>query len=334
MGKNNICVIYDSDENYAKRLMSIINDDNEIPYNAQVFTKEKELDSYLHEKKADVLMISEEAYAYDAGRTGSKTVVLCEEDDDAQEINSREKEELIGVCKYQPSYQLLHTVMRYDRKDIIKRSGMLKVIGVYGFNNTKRILLSLALARVLSESGNTLFISFEVFSCLGNILKSESTENLSDALYAFRQNHNQFHKNIVNAINHCDRLDYIPEADCAEDIADIKPEEICTFVQGIGREMGYSYIVIDIGDCIRMPWDVLGCCDKCYMTLGDDYIENCRIKNLEKYMIEQGMDNIVQSINKVQVELNVDITLDDLWGKLPFNDFYEELKSTLNPGEE
>lgn len=38
MGKNNICVIYDSDENYAKRLMSIINDDNEIPYNAQVFT--------------------------------------------------------------------------------------------------------------------------------------------------------------------------------------------------------------------------------------------------------------------------------------------------------
>ncbi len=40
MGRNNICVIYDSDENYAKRLMSVINDDNDIPYNAQVFTKE------------------------------------------------------------------------------------------------------------------------------------------------------------------------------------------------------------------------------------------------------------------------------------------------------
>ena len=30
MGRNNICVIYDSDENYAKRLMSVINDDNDI----------------------------------------------------------------------------------------------------------------------------------------------------------------------------------------------------------------------------------------------------------------------------------------------------------------
>lgn len=57
MGKNNICVIYDSDESYAKRLMSVINDDNDIPYNAQVFTKENDLDRYLKEKKADVLMI-------------------------------------------------------------------------------------------------------------------------------------------------------------------------------------------------------------------------------------------------------------------------------------
>ena len=63
MGRNNICVIYDSDENYAKRLMSVINDDNDIPYNAQVFTKEHELDKYLQEKEADMLMICEGAYA-------------------------------------------------------------------------------------------------------------------------------------------------------------------------------------------------------------------------------------------------------------------------------
>ena len=56
MGRNNICVIYDSDENYAKRLMSVINDDNDIPYNAQVFTKEHELDKYLQEKEADMLI--------------------------------------------------------------------------------------------------------------------------------------------------------------------------------------------------------------------------------------------------------------------------------------
>ena len=111
MGKNNICVIYDSDESYAKRLMSVINDDNDIPYNAQVFTKENDLDRYLKEKKADMLMISEEAYEYDSDRVGSKTVVLCEEDEDADEINTRKGEDLVGVCKYQPSYQILQSVI-------------------------------------------------------------------------------------------------------------------------------------------------------------------------------------------------------------------------------
>ena len=35
-----------------KRLMSVINDDNDIPYNAQVFTQEQELDKYLQEKRS------------------------------------------------------------------------------------------------------------------------------------------------------------------------------------------------------------------------------------------------------------------------------------------
>ena len=183
MGKNNICVIYDSDESYAKRLMSVINDDNDIPYNAQVFTKENDLDRYLKEKKADMLMISEEAYEYDSDRVGSKTVVLCEEDKDADEINTRKGEDLVGVCKYQPSYQILQSVMKYEKKEKALRSGRLKVIGVYGFNSGKRIVLSLAIARILSERAAALFVSFESFSCVANILKCDNNENLSDALY-------------------------------------------------------------------------------------------------------------------------------------------------------
>lgn len=122
MGRNSICVIYDSDENYAKRLMSVINDDNDIPYNAQVFTQEQELDKYLQEKKADMLMICEGAYEYDATRTGNKTVVLCEEEQDADEINSKEERGLVGICKYQPSYQLLQSVMRYEKRENNRRS--------------------------------------------------------------------------------------------------------------------------------------------------------------------------------------------------------------------
>lgn len=44
-------------------------------------------------------MICEGAYEYDATRTGNKTVVLCEEEQDADEINSKEERGLVGICQ-------------------------------------------------------------------------------------------------------------------------------------------------------------------------------------------------------------------------------------------
>lgn len=57
MAKDNICVIYDDDESYAKRLMGIINDSKDIPYRAKVFTKEEEFNRYILANKTDVLMV-------------------------------------------------------------------------------------------------------------------------------------------------------------------------------------------------------------------------------------------------------------------------------------
>ena len=333
MGRNSICVIYDSDENYAKRLMSVINDDNDIPYNAQVFTQEQELDKYLQEKKADMLMICEGAYEYDATRTGNKTVVLCEEEQDADEINSKEERGLVGICKYQPSYQLLQSVMRYEKRENNRRRGSLKVVGVYGFNNTSRIVLSLAVAKQLSEKCNTLFVNFETFGGFKGILKGEEEQNLSDALYAFRRNHNQFHKNIVNAISHYDRLDYIPDTSCADDIDDIKAEELGTFVQGIGRELGYSYIVVDIGDGLRMPWNMMDCFDEIYMCDGDNYLEKSKVRNFENMVMERGMNNVVSAFKKIAVKIEDNILNPDMWNRLPFCSFYDELCSLIETGE-
>ncbi len=53
------------------------------------------------------------------------------------------------------------------------KKGSLKVTGVYGFNNTARMMLSLAVARLMSEHGNTLFINFETFYGFKGILKGK-----------------------------------------------------------------------------------------------------------------------------------------------------------------
>ena len=325
MGRNNTCVIYDSDENYAKRLMTVINDDNDIPYNAQVFTRENELVRYLEEKSADVLMICEDAYEYGVTKSGGKTVVLCEDEDDARQINSRNEDEVVGICKYQPSYQLLQTVMKCEKQGRAKNGIEARIIGVCGFNSTSRIVLSLGIAKLLSERHSVLFISFESYPCLKNILRGEESEDLSDALYIFRQNHSQFHKNITKAICHFDRLDYIPEAACAEDVEGIKTEELIVFLHSLGRELGYSYVIADIGDAIHNLWEILAGCDSVYVSQDKSYFNMCRTKNFEKYLLEQGMSNIVDSLKRIEIDVQPESISSNLWEQLAYTQFYEVL---------
>lgn len=73
LAKDNICVIYDDDESYAKRLMGIINDSKDIPYRAKVFTKEEEFNRYILANKTDVLMVNEEQYTYGINHEDIKT---------------------------------------------------------------------------------------------------------------------------------------------------------------------------------------------------------------------------------------------------------------------
>ena len=78
VGKGNVCVIYDSDERYAKRLMGIINDSKDIPYKARIFTRKEEFNKYIVDNDTDVLMVNEECYTYEVQKkSDSNVIVLC-----------------------------------------------------------------------------------------------------------------------------------------------------------------------------------------------------------------------------------------------------------------
>jgi len=50
--------------------------------------------------------------------------------------------------------------------------------------------------------------------------------------------------------------------------------------------------------------------------------ENMRFKNFEKYLLEQGLDNIAATFKKIHVNEDENINNDDIWGRLPFCSFY------------
>ena len=305
MAKDNICVIYDDDESYAKRLMGIINDSKDIPYRAKVFTKEEEFNRYILANKTDVLMVNEEQYTYGINHEDIKTddnsvIVLCEDEKEAGIINDKKEKGLIGVCKYQPAYQLLGSITR-QRPDRTQRvEDITRYIGVYGFNSTLRVTLAMVIAAAYSKKGRTLFINLDEFSGIEHIMMSDGCSNLSDVFYMFKQAGEHFTQQIRECIK--GSVAFVPSV--------------------VG-------LIIAISEGINKPWSIMGRCSNVYISDSGDYIENCRFNNLKRYFIESGKEAIVDRM--MRINLKMKDTMDEGFLKrIMYTDAYGYVSSLLD----
>ena len=334
MAKDNICVIYDDDESYAKRLMGIINDSKDIPYRAKVFTKEEEFNRYILANKTDVLMVNEEQYTYGINHEDIKTddnsvIVLCEDEKEAGIINDKKEKGLIGVCKYQPAYQLLGSITR-QRPDRTQRvEDITRYIGVYGFNSTLRVTLAMVIAAAYSKKGRTLFINLDEFSGIEHIMMSDGCSNLSDVFYMFKQAGEHFTQQIRECIKANELFDYIPAVVCADDISYVNDRLISGLLDELAHNLKYDYIVVNISEGINKPWSIMGRCSNVYISESGEYIENCRFNNLKRYFIESGKEAIVDRM--MRINLKMKDTMDQGFLKrIMYTDAYGYVSSLLD----
>ena len=334
MAKDNICVIYDDDESYAKRLMGIINDSKDIPYRAKVFTKEEEFNRYILANKTDVLMVNEEQYTYgisqeDIKKDDNSVIVLCEDEKEARIINDKKEKGLIGVCKYQPAYQLLGSITRQRPDSIKKAEEVTRYIGVYGFNSTLRVTLAMVMAAAYSKKGRTLFINLDEFSGIEHIMMSDGCSNLSDVFYMFKQAGEHFTQKIKDCIKENELFDYIPAVVCADDISYVNDRLISGLLDELAHNLKYDYIVVNISEGINKPWSIMGKCSNVYISDSGDYIENCRFNNLKRYLIESGQEAVVDRM--MRINLKMKDTIDEgFLRRIMYTDAYGYVSSLLD----
>lgn len=328
MSKRNVCVIYDSDEQYAKRLMNVIND-SESSYNAKIFTRKEEFSRYILNNNADMLMINEDCYFYEVENNHKgKVVVLCEDENRAEGINRRNKEEVIGICKYQPSFQLLNLITKQNGKHIENKMRDSYIVGVYGFNATLRVILSILIARAFSEKGRTLFINLDEFSGVEDMLDGETDKNLADAIYMFKQSGKKFVPGIQNAICCSTYFDYIPGVACAEDVSYADSPFIYMMADTVGKELGYDNVVINISEGITKPWEMFEYCDVVYVADGGDYIENNRYHSMKRYFIESDKESITDKMTRINLRIEDKIDKDFIQ-RAEYTEAYEYVRNLI-----
>lgn len=333
-------VIYDKNENYAKRLMNSMHQEMRLKggkhFEIQLFTEEQGLRSYLAENEPAVLIASEESYCQTIGEEyEGRKVILTEEYSGQEEIQKIYGEQSVGVYRYQTSEKILKQILEECPVQYRGSLSSAEIIGVYSpVTIMQKTAFILNMAKVLSDTYHLLYINLEEFSGLEELLENSSDLTLSDALYYYRQGQKTAISRISETINSVAGIDYIAPVRCAEDIAFMDAEQMMDFIITAGKCHDYEIILLDISNAVKQPWKMLDCCKKIYMPIKNDYLSLKKLHNFETYFIGAGLERILNNIVKVRLPEGENEITCDFWDKLQFGGMYRYVKKLLEQQEE
>lgn len=292
MGWNlkNICAVFDTDEEYARKLMNAMNTRKGIIYKTIIFTDEDALYDYFENETVQLLVIGEEIILQKPGKIqAEKTVILTENENSG------------GVYKYQPAEKLICEIVGENNKRMETLSSKADITGVYSpIHYAGKTSFSLALAKAYAKSGRrTLYLNLEEFSGLSEILPDMGEGNMSDALYCYRTNRERFAGNPEKFVCGAGNIFYIPPIKCAEDISSLDTNEWVEFISYIADTGRFEVIVLDAANAAREPWNLLEICTRVFMPVREDYISVQKIKDFDECMSALGREKICRIIEKV-----------------------------------
>ena len=128
----------------------------------------------------------------------------------------------------------------------------------------------------------------------------------------FKQAGMQYTDGIRRSIHFTDMFDYIPAVVSADDISYAGDMLLSQFIDAAAYNGQYMYVVINISEGITRPWKLMENCDVTYIADSGEYIEGCRFDNLKRYLIENDMEQVSDSIMRINLKTKEDVDVNFL----------------------
>lgn len=306
MQKN--CIIYDTDREYGKRLVSAISNHKNLPFHVQLFTSKNELDRFFDYNTADIMVVSEDFGTYEAEYGYiEKILVLMEEEIRGYEKNTENIERIRKIYKYQSADSILREVIRFAGEGGQNMEDV-ELIGIYSpACEPVRTMFALSMAQILAENNKTLYCNLEEFSGLGEILETQNKQTLSDIMYYYRCNGSQITENMKCMIVSQSGIDYIPPVGFAQDIGIMETQELSEMFLKIAQECGYKKVVLEISSAVKEQWKMIFACSRVYMPVSNDYLSKQKAHDFEKYILMAGMEHLWNHIERIEIKQDLRI---------------------------
>lgn len=300
-----ILAICDTDTDYRNRLVTFFREKKDFPFEVQAFSGADKLSHFLEKQLPELILIHPNEYS-DELRENAKccVIILAEQTEEWQEsaVNA--------VSKYQAAGELYRNIMevytesggRFGTSMPMKKRS--RYIGFYTpVHRSLQTTMALTVGQLLGEKDRTLYISFECFSGLEQMLGRPMGGNLSDLLYFYECDESKLAGRLESMVRKLGTLDILPPPVTHEDLMQIRPEVWKGFLESVSERGRYRYLVLDLSEQVQGLFEILENCDRIFTMVKEDRMSKAKLAQYELLLMELKRDAINRRTKRVALPM-------------------------------
>lgn len=297
-----ILVLCDTEEEYAWLMTDYLKLHKELPWEIHTYTATTML--MQQEKKTDItmLVVAESAYVEEMKSLKPHCTVIL------NESGIMKWGELQNVNKYQQADNVLRSLLEIytDISDgqLPKLTGDFKTkfIGIYSpVRRCMQTSFALTMGQMLAMESRTLYLNFEHYVGITELLPDMQTRDMADLLYFLSGDKDKFRLRIQTMIQHKGKLDYIPPMKSGQNLLTVTVGEWMQLLQKITELGEYEYVILDLSESMQGLFDILRNCTKVFTLTQEDHIAQSKITQYEQVLSLYEYEDVLHKTCKCKV---------------------------------
>lgn len=300
-GTVGIMALLDTEEEYARLMTEFLRKHKNLPWELHTYTNAGEL---LREEKETVtlLVVAESACSEEIQRLFSKRMVVL------SESGMMRWENLHYVDKYQQAEEVLKDLLQIYMEIMDAPPPRLwkgcKTVFIGNYSPVRRAMqtsMALTLSQLLAREHSTLYLNFEHYAGISELVPDMRTQDLADLLYFMDVDKEKFRLRMQTIVKHIGNLDYVPPMKSGQNLLMVTAAEwmgLFTKIEELGE---YEYVVLDLSESMQGLFQILQFCRKVFTVTREDRIACGKLFQYEQLLALYEYGDVLEKTRRLSL---------------------------------
>lgn len=296
-----ILALYDTEVEYAQLLTEFMKRHKDLPWKVHTYTS---IDELLKAEKApfELLVVSESAYCEALQTLEPLRIVVLNESGVVRWEN------IPCVDKYQQAEEVLRCLLGVymetadTRLPRLKRNCSTTFIGNYSpVHRSMQTSFALTMGQILAREHSTLYLNFEHYVGVAELLPDMQTLDMADLLYFLNAEKEKFRLRLQTMLKHVGNLDYVPPMKSGQNLLTVTAAEWMGLLQKIEELGEYEYVILDLSESMQGLFEILRMCKKVFTMTKEERIARSKLLQYEQLLSLYEYGDVLEKTQRVSL---------------------------------